>query len=290
MPTKKRKSYSLFIFALILFACDIFLFRLDLQGLNRGLTFAMLDVGQGDALFVESPTGTQILIDGGPPRKILGQLARVMSPFDHTIDSIVITNPDQDHLGGFADVLKNYKVGVVFEPGTFNDSKVYQNLEAEIKNKNIPKILAKHGMRLDLGGDVLIDILFPDRDVFDWASNDGSIVAKLTYGNTSVMLNGDATTKTEKIILGEYSKTALASTILKVGHHGSRTSSSADFVQAVAPTYALISDGKDNKYGHPHQDTLDTLASVGAKIFRTDLLGTIVMKSDGKNTTFSFRK
>ena len=252
--------------------------------------FVMLDVDQGDSLFIESPTGTQILVDAGPPRKILSQLARVMSPFDRHIDAVIVTNPDQDHIGGFLDVLKVYKVDRVFEPGTYNDSKTYQNLKTEIKNKNIPDILAKKGMRLNIGGGAAIDILFPDRDVSFWDSNDGSIVAKLIYGKTSIILTGDATVETEKIILDKYSKTSLASDILKIGHHGSRTSTSASFVQTVAPTYALISNGKDNNYGHPHQDTLDTLVSFGAKIFRTDLLGTIIMKSDGENEQFSFRR
>jgi competence protein ComEC len=145
-------------------------------------------------------------------------------------------------------------------------------------------------MRLDLGGGVFIDILFPDRDVASWATNDGSVVGRLTYGNTSIMLTGDATAKTEKIILSENDKNELKSEVLKVGHHGSRTSTSVSFAEAIAPTYALISDGKDNKYGHPHQETLDTLAGLGAKIFRTDLLGNIIMKSDGKKVTFSFQK
>jgi len=250
----------------------------------------MLDVGQGDALFIESPTGTQILVDGGPPRKILSQLARVMPPFDKSIDAIIITNPDQDHIGGFLDVFKVYKIGRVFESGTYNDSKTYQNLELEIKNKNIPKILARSGMRLHLGGGAFMDILFPDKDVSLWDTNDGSVVNKLSYGATSIMLTGDATSKTEKIILEKNPKSWLKSTILKVGHHGSRTSTSNDFVKAVAPLYAIISDGRDNKYGHPHQDTLDTLTRAGSQIFRTDLFGTIIMHSDGQSEAFSFHK
>ena len=213
-----------------------------------------------------------------------------MSPFDRNIDAFIITNPDQDHIAGFMDVLKIYKVDKIFEPGTLTDSKIYQNLKDEIKKNNIPNILAKRGMKLDIGGGATIDILFPDRDVSAWTTNDGSIVAKLSYGNTSVMLTGDATTKTEKIILGENTPKQLRSTILKVGHHGSRTSTSPEFVKNVFPIYALISDGKNNKYGHPHQDTLDTLSSFGAKIFRTDLLGAIVMKSDGIKPMFYFQK
>ncbi len=291
---KERKvyfsEYGALIFTFLLLVFTVYLFYQDFQNSHRGLTFAMLDIGQGDALFIESPTGTQIMFDGGPARSVMGPLLRVRSPFDRSLDAIVITNPDADHIGGFLDILKNYKVGKVFEPGTFNDSKTYQNLETEIKNKNIPDILVKRGMRLNIGGGAVIDILFPDRDVSTWSSNDGSVVAKLTFGKTSVMLTGDATALTEKIILGENSPARLHSTILKVGHHGSRTSTSPLFVKAVAPAYAMISDGKDNKYGHPHKETLDTLAQFGSKIFRTDLLGTIIMKSDGKKEVFSFHK
>ena len=284
------KKYRLFFFVLLLFAINVFLLSKDWQISHRGFTFAMLDVGQGDGLFIESPSGTQIMFDSGPSRSVLGPLARVMSPFDKSIDAIVITNPDSDHIGGLLDILKNYKVGSVFESGTLTDSKTYQSLREEMKRQNIPDILIKKGMVLDLGGGAMVDILFPDRDVSAWATNEGSVVARLTYGKTSIMLTGDSTAKTEKIILSENSLDKLASTILKVGHHGSRTSSSPSFVKAVFPQYALISDGKKNNYGHPHQETLKNLAQIGAEIFRTDLLGTIVMKSDGQNVNFLFHR
>lgn len=278
-----NKKYGLLILLFLLLLTDVFLVFTDWKNSHRELTFAMLDVGQGDGLFIETPSGTQILFDAGPAHKVLGPLSRVMSPFDRSLDAVVITNPDADHIGGLSDVFKNYKVGAVFESGALTDSKTYQDLKTEIKNQNIPDILARKGMRLDIGGGVFIDILFPDRDVSSWATNDGSVVTRLSYGKTSIMLTGDATMKTEKIILSENSPTQLTSTILKVGHHGSRTSSSTSFVKAVSPMYALISLGKDNKYGHPHKETLDTLAEVGAKIFRTDLLGTIVMSSSVKS-------
>jgi competence protein ComEC len=284
------KRYWLPIFTLLLLVAVIWIFYLNLQGGKKVLTFAMLDIGQGDALFIESPTGTQVLVDGGPPRKILGELQRLMPAFDRSIDAIVITNPDLDHLAGFLDVLKVYKVGQVFESGTWNDSSAYQNLKSEIKKKNIPEILARKGMRLHLGGGAVIDILFPDRDVSLWTTNDGSIVGRLSYGETSIMLTGDSTSETERIILEGNNPASFSSDILKVGHHGSRTSTSSAFTQAVSPEHALISLGQDNKYGHPHEETLNTLAELGVKVFRTDLLGTIIMKSDGVNTSFSFRK
>lgn len=272
------KKYWLLIFVFFLLFIVIFLVYLDWQNTHKKFTFAMLDVGQGDALFIESPTGTQVMFDTGPARKVLGPLQKVISPFDKTIDAIVITNPDADHLGGALDILKNYKVGMFFESGALTDSKTYQNFKAELKKQNIPDILAKRGMKFDLGGGVFIDILFPDRDVASWATNDGSVVARLIYGDTSIMLTGDAPAKTEKIIFSENSETQLKSTILKVGHHGSRTATSLQFAKAVSPKYALISDGKDNSYGHPHQETLDTLAGLGAKILRTDMLGSIIIK------------
>jgi len=274
------KKYWLLFFTGVLVILTIYIFYLDWQNSNKKLTFAVLDVGQGDAIFIESPTGVQILVDGGPPKKVMSKLTRVLPLFDRSIDAMIITNPDADHIAGFLDVLKMYKVGQVFEAGTYNDSKIYQNLKEETKNKNIPNSLAKKGMRLDIGDGAVIDILFPDRDVSDWTTNDGSVVAKLTYGNTSIMLTGDATAETEKIILQEYSTEFLDSDILKVAHHGSKTSSSREFIQIVSPEYAIISDGKNNKYGHPHQTTIDILDSFGAKILRTDQLGTIIFSCD----------
>lgn len=240
----------------------------------------MFDVGQGDSIFIESPTGVQILVDSGSSKNILNHLMRSMSPLDKSIDAIIITNPDADHIGGFVNVLENYKVNYVLEPGTYNDSKIYKKLQDEIKTKNITKILARRGMDLDLGGGVNINILFPDRDVSSWERNDGSIIMRLVYGENSIMLTGDATLKTENYVLGFYKKEELQSDILKVGHHGSRTSTGENFLKAVLPEYAVISMGKDNKYGHPHKEILDILAKFKVKTLRTDQIGTIVFSCD----------
>lgn len=272
------KKYGLLFLVFFLLFAVIFLVFLDWQSTHKEFTFAMLDVGQGDALFVESPTGAQVMFDAGPAHSVMGPLQKVISPFDRNIDAIVITNPDADHLGGAMDILKNYKVGMVLESGALTDSKTYQNFKAELKRQNIPDVLARRGTRMDLGGGVYVDILFPDRDVAAWTTNDGSVVTRLVYGSTSIMLTGDAPAKTEKIILAENSSAFLKSNILKVGHHGSRSSTSVEFAKAVSPQYALISDGKDNSYGHPHRETLDTLTKLGSKILRTDILGSIIIK------------
>jgi len=278
---KNFKKYFLIFTVLFLVVFIFILFKYDWQNSNKTFTFAMLDVGQGDALFIESPTGAQILIDTGPPRKILGSLSRIMTPFDKKIDAVMITNPDLDHIGGFSDILKNYQIGMVFESGTIGTSETYQNLKKEIKNKKIPNILVRKGMQINLGAGAVLEVLFPDRDVSSWATNDGSIVAKLIYNNTSIMLTGDAPIETEKIILNEFSKEELESDILKVGHHGSSGSSSFKFLEAVLPKYSLISVAKDNRYGHPQKSTLNILSEVGSKILRTNELGTIIMKING---------
>ena len=281
MHTTEVKKYWLPFLALILLGTVVFLLYLDYQSSHRGLTFTALDIGQGDGLFIESPSGVQMLVDSGPIHSVLTPLSKVMPLYDKHIDVIMITNPDADHIGGCIDILKKYDVDYIIEPGTFNKSKTYANVEALIAEKHVKKIIARRGMKLNLGAGAYIHILFPDRDVSNWTTNDGSIVSKLVYGNNAVMLTGDATKLTEGIVLSENSADMLHSDILKVGHHGSRTSTSSAFVKVVDPTYAVISDGRDNKYGHPHKETLDTLNSFGAKIFRTDLLGTILFKGDG---------
>lgn len=280
---KSSKKYNFVIFSALLFMIVLYLFYIDWENSHKQFTFAMLDVGQGDALFIESPTGTQVIVDGGPPKKILSRLASLMSPLDRSIDAVFITNPDQDHIGGLQDVLKYYKVGKVFESGTTSDSKTFQNLKRELKNQKIPEILVRKGMNIDLGGGVIINVLFPDRDVSTWPTNDGSMVARLDYGDLKIMLTGDAGIKTEKLILKNNLKEKLESTFLKVGHHGSRNSTSEEFLKIVNPQYAFISDGKNNKNGHPHKEVLDVLARFDAKILRTDLLGTLAIKCDRIN-------
>lgn len=279
----KVKRYWLPILTLLLLLFLMFLIWVDWQNNHRSFTFAMLNVGQGDALFIESPDGTQILIDGGPNKKIIGELAKVMPIFDRSIDAIIITNPDQDHIGGLSDVLELYKIGKVFEPGTWSDSKTYANLENEIKNKEIPNLLVRKGMTLDLGDGAKIEILFPDQDVTNWSTNDGSVVARVVFNETEIMLTGDTTIKTEKIILESTLLKDLKSDVLKISHHGANTSTSNLFLDDVLPKYAFISVGSENKYGHPKQEVLNDLENRGIKIFRTDQNGTIVLKSDGQN-------
>ena len=173
--------------------------------------------------------------------------------YDRHIDAIIITNSDSDHYSGFISLLDKYKVDVVIESGYRSATPDYALLEKEITDKKIPEILARRGEIVDLGDGAQIEILFPDRDVSGLASNDASIVSRLTYGDTSVLLTGDSTKKIEDYLL-TLDSAGLQSTILKVGHHGSKTSSSDEYVKAVAPEFAVISDGKANTYGLPDQE------------------------------------
>src|SRR3989344_8770192 len=152
---------------------------------DRGgiLTVAFLDIGQGDAIFIESPTGNQMLIDGGPGKSVLRELSAVMPFYDRSIDALLATHADQDHVGGLPDVLNRYRVDYFFETGNPGPSSSYEELEKVIKEKSkegkIKKVLARRGMTVDLGGGVKLEILFPDRDPTGMETNMSSIVARL---------------------------------------------------------------------------------------------------------------
>ena len=251
---------------------------------DRGgiLTVAFLDIGQGDAIFIDAPSGNQMLIDGGPGKSVLRELSKVMPFYDRSIDVVIATHADQDHVGGLPNVLKNYKVNIFMEPGLSGPSSSYEELEKMVGNNksNIKKILARRGMVVDLGDGAILQILFPVIDPPGTNTNMSSIVAKLVYGENEFMLTGDSPIAIEDYLV---SLGGLQSDVLKAGHHGSKTSSSDEFVRAVAPQHTVISAGKNNRYTHPHQEVLDILNNFGIKILRTDELGIIVFKSDGTN-------
>lgn len=246
----------------------------------RLLTIAFLDVGQGDAIYVRAPGGGDMLIDGGPDRGMLRSLAQVMPFYDRTVNVILVSNPDKDHIAGFIPLLERYRVGAVVEPGTVGASGVYEALVRE-GNTRATRIVARRGTVIDLGGGAHFEVLFPDRDVSGVTTNTGSIVGRLIYGDTSVMFPGDAPDEIENYVLA-LGREKVNSDILKAGHHGSRTSSAPEFVAAVSPDVAVISSGKDNSYGHPHQETLDTFQKAGVEVLNTADQGTIMFKSDGK--------
>jgi len=285
MQTILKRNGLLVLIGVLLFT-NVFIWQAAFASPEHGfLTVAVLDIGQGDSIYIEGPDGTEVLVDGGPDGKVLSELGKVMPFGDISLDVLIVTNPDKDHYGGFLDVLKKYNVGEVLEPGTETPGETYRIFKRELADKHIPVVLARRDMALQLGDGAVLRILFPDRDVSNFSTNDGSIIMRLDYGSTSVMLSGDTTKLIEEYMVNRYQKD-LPATILKVAHHGSKTSSGSHFVEAVSPEYAVISDGKNNKYGHPHQVTLDTLLKYGIRFFRTDQEGTTVFESDGKSFVF----
>ena len=277
------KQYLRWYVLLLLIVFSIVLFGVILHEDRKGvLTFEVLNIGQGDALWIESPTGVQVIVDGGPDNTLMKEIPKVLPWYDRHIDMIVVTNPDKDHYEGFLSLLKKYKVDTVLEPGTTSKTETYALLEKEITDKKIEKIVARRGQVVDLGGGAYLQVLFPDRDISGLSSNDGSLVMKLVYGGTSVMLQGDSTSKIEDYLL-TLGTTTLKSTILKAGHHGSRTSSAPEYVSAVSPEWVVISSGIRNDYGHPHKETLETMHKLGIPALDTCNNGRLIFQSDGKN-------
>lgn len=280
---EKIHIYWKLILLSILFFSVVGVFYVAFKTDEPVLTVAFLDVGQGDAIFIESPTGNQVIFDGGPGSALVSQVGKQVSLFDRSIDIIVVTNPDKDHFEGFIPLLSRYSVEAVLEPGVSADENpVYRELQRIIATKNIPVVEARTGQKILLGGGAYIDIIFPDRDVKEVSHNEGSIIARLVYGETSVLLTGDTTKNIESYVLESY-KEYLDSDMLKVAHHGSDTSTSDAFVKAVSPDVAVISAGKGNSYGHPKKETLDTLKNNKVETLVTMDEGTIVFESDGKS-------
>lgn len=276
----------------LIFICICLLGALSFPVSQDGVTISFLDVGQGDAVFIQTPNRTQVLMDAGPKDVVMQKLKDEIPRGDTSIDLLVVTNPDADHISGFLSVLDEYTVSAVLVPNTRSTTATYKNLKKKIKEKNIPELVAYRGMEivLDRGNsihpDAVLSILFPDQVVKNWERNSGSIVSRFVYGDTSVMLMGDATSETEKIIIGDFFETGaienLQSDILKLGHHGSRTSTSDMWLDVVKPDIAIVSAGLNNRYGHPHKEVIDTLADRGVEIRETSTEGTVTYVSDGK--------
>ncbi|MBP9763238.1 MAG: MBL fold metallo-hydrolase [Candidatus Pacebacteria bacterium] len=248
---------------------------------NKGnLKVSFLDVGQGDSIFIEAPNKMQIIIDTGPNAKVLQSLNDQISFFDESIDAVVLTHPDLDHIGGTIDLFNSYDVPLIM----FATSTKETDATIEISNLDVERREVKDGdiIMLDSEKNIYLEILSPDNEKISVDSNDQSIVAKLIYGETCFILTGDASKEVEMKIVKKYGD-KIKCDVLKVGHHGSHTSSEEKFVGFVSPKFAIISAGKDNKYGHPHKETIDTLLKFNVEILNTADLGNITFFSDGSN-------
>src|SRR3989344_3421744 len=254
------------------------------------LRVSFLDIGQGDAIFIDAPSGRQVLIDGGKGSAVLRQLASVMPWYDKTIDIVVGTHPDQDHIGGLVEVLRRYTVPLVVKSSTLDtEGADYKAFEKAIEDERDVRVLeAVRGEVIDLGStgspqaaNVYLEILFPDRNLSVVETNTGSIIIRLVYGDTAFMLTGDSPDEIENYLVS-LDGGKLKSNVLKAGHHGSKTSSSPVFLGYVAPEFAVFSRGCDNSYGHPAPETVATFARFQIPTLDTCLEGTITFVSDGQ--------
>jgi competence protein ComEC len=258
--------------------------HLNSQATATGLlTIKVLDIGQGDAILIQSP-GQVTLIDTGdiPMRERL--VTDLKGLGITTIDQLIITHPHADHFGGALGVLQNFTVKHVYDSGQKGTTKSFQQYLSQVKQKNIPFEVVGKGQVLDLGGGVQLRFLAPIQPFLtntDSDFNNNSVVAKLTFGTFSMLFVGDSEQEAETRLLQTYGN-ELHSLVLKVGHHGSHTSSSPEFLKTVAPETAIISVGENNDYHHPHPSTVKRYNDFGIKLFRTDLNGTVTITTDSK--------
>ena len=273
----------------------ISLFVLSWYALGSGsspeelLTVTFLDVGQGDATLIESPSGTQVLIDGGKPGSLIAPLSRALGFFDRDLDMVVATHPDMDHVGGLIDVLERYEIGTIVMTENVKETPAFNAFLDAVEAEGANIIYARRGQVYDLGlgpvGSTTLAVLFPDRDVSGMESNDSSIVSRLVYGESEYLLTGDSPIEVEEYLV-DLGASTLRSDVLKAGHHGSRTSTAETFVSVVDPDVAIISVGKGNQYGHPHQEVMDRFAAHGVETKNTADEGDIVSESDGATLWF----
>lgn len=240
------------------------------------LHMAFLDVGQGDSIFITLPSGRQILVDGGPDWSTLQELSSVMPFFDRTIDIVSLSHPHLDHLASLPEVLRRYDVGALQIAGTAYHSGRYNALLSGALLTNTKMMLSHAGDSLDLGDGVVLDVLWPPKSPLPNADknlNNASLVMMLTYKGKRALFVGDAEKPVEDVLLT--AKVDLTADLLKVPHHGSRSSSSTGFLLAVKPTIAIASVGDGNSYHHPSPDVVKRYEDMGIPLHRTDLEGTI---------------
>lgn len=268
---------------------------------GKPLTVHFFDVGQGDAALIISPTGKTVLIDGGPPESGAKLARRLRELVQGPVDLVILTHPHLDHLGGLTKALQAVGARRFMDPGFDHPSDAYRDL-LDFVGKNVGQVMVptpnpqtpESLLTVGLGEGVTLTVLWPRRPQEDFLhdtrsdANSNSIVTKLTYGKTAFFFTGDAEPDTEAALLRK--NIDFTSTVLKVGHHGGKHSSTKAFLAAIQPKAAVISCGAGNDYGHPTSEALERLSAVGARLFRTDRDGEVVATSDGSRVTMKAGK
>lgn len=242
------------------------------------LSIHMIDVGQGDSILVQTPTNKNILIDGGDEDSENIIISYLRQKRIKTIDIIIATHPDSDHIGSLDNIIKKFNVNSIYMPEQSTDSEAYQNLINSCTDKNLSiQHLYKNDV-LNIDNNINIYVLRPS--YIQEESNLNSIVFKLTFNDNSFLFMGDAEEENEKEILHSFKLNNI--NFIKIGHHGSNSSSSLEFIKKISPDIAAISCGYKNQYGHPHREVINNLKQNHVSIYRTDRIGDIVFYSDGE--------
>ncbi len=273
-----KKTLPVIIFLILISSCSCFK---DHYFSKNNLEIHFIDVGQGDSILIHF-NNKILLIDSGP-KEGLHSLSNYLNKYNiSTINYLIATHPHEDHIGNMAYIIKKYNVLSFYSPKCTNKGKTYENMIDALKDKKLKiNILKSSNVPITLDKDISLTILSPNTDDCSDIKNlnNCSAVILLKYKNTSFLLTGDAEEEVEKNILNKYSN--IKADVLKLGHHGSDSSTSESFLKAVSPSLAVISAGKDNSYGHPHKRTLDLLSKLKIKYLRTDMDGNIKIITDG---------
>lgn len=282
------KTPNFFILILVfLLGFNVFVWRAIIFAKSSdNLEIYFLSVGQGDSELVVLPGGVQVLIDGGKGNRATQELASILPFFDRYLDLVILSHPETDHFLGLIDVLKNYRVGTFISNGREGTASSWPDLAGVLKSGEIPSIHLAAGDKICYRENCL-NILSPDKDFLNSReTNNSGLVMELAVADTRVLFTGDVGKKVEDFLIKNYD---LKIDILKVGHHGSKFSTSQNFLAASRPKFAFIEVGK-NSYGHPTEEVLSRLAAIGATIYRTDQDGTmkiVIPKNSSEMQVFS---
>lgn len=276
----KNHKTSYFILTILLIATFWIWSIIFNQVSDNILEVTFFSIGQGDSIFIETPSKRQVLIDGGPDKTILEKLGQTIPFYDKVIDLVILTHPEADHLTGLISVLEYYEINHILVSGLEKDTIVYRKWRSLIEKKNIPLTRAQAGQRIILEPGIVLEILWPDQSLIQSLAqnvNNGSVVARLVYNQSEFLLTGDIEQKIEQRLVSQ--NQLLESDVLKISHHGSKSSTSYNFLKAINPQIVVISVGEDNRYKHPHADVLERLKEV--LTYRTDISGDIKILTNG---------
>ena len=276
---------SLVVILSILPSCDLIDLNVTQAPLpvpGDDLIVHFIDVGQGDSILIQFPEGETLLIDASTRSRGNDVVSYLKNNGISAIDYLVATHPHEDHIGGLTKVIDEFDIGKIYMPKVAHTTKTYEDLLTVIKEKNLKVTTAKVGVTIFENPEINVKILAPASDKYK-EINDYSAVIKIKYNQTSFLFMGDAMAASEKELLSE----DISANLIKIGHHGSNSSTNNKFLEKVNPEYAVISCGTDNSYGHPAENILKKLAENDIDTYRTDKSGTIIAASDGTDITIS---